>query len=84
MTVLLCDIIIIDRRIQKMATQRLDIAKEEIKEIIKSTIRNTITEEFFKIRLELTPEVSDKEMAEIEKKYKKPDKNIVRSEEIEI
>lgn len=46
--------------------------------------KNYQISEFFKIRLDLTPEVSDKEMAEIEKKYKKPDKNIVCSEEIEI
>jgi len=67
-----------------MAIQIAKIAKKEIKEIIKTTIKDTIKEEFFKIRLELTPLVSDEEMSDIEKRYKKPDKEIVRSELREI
>ncbi|HRR97040.1 MAG TPA: hypothetical protein P5150_09975 [Candidatus Ratteibacteria bacterium] len=57
---------------------------ENLKEVIRKTIKETIKEEFFKIRLDLTPEVSDKEMAEIEKKYKEPDKKMVYSEWLDI
>ncbi|MCM8760407.1 MAG: hypothetical protein NC832_01655 [Candidatus Omnitrophica bacterium] len=60
------------------------IDKEEIKEIIGRTIKEVIQQEFFRLRLELAPEISDKEMKEIEKKYKKPDKKIVRSEYIKV
>lgn len=67
-----------------MATQKSMVTTEEIKDVIKKTIKDVIKEEFFKIRLDLTLEVSDKEMAEIEEKYKKPDEDIVRSEWIEV
>jgi predicted choloylglycine hydrolase len=68
-----------------MGTQRLIVnGKKEIRDVIKKTIRETIKEEFFKIRLELTPEISEKEMTEIKERYKAPDKNIVYSERIEV
>jgi len=66
-----------------MASQKLKAASE-IKNMIKDTIRETIQDEFFKMRLELAPEIPDKEMSEIEKKYKSPDKNIVCSERMEV
>ena len=62
-----------------MSTQ-LPVTKKEIEDIIEKTIKRTMKEEFFKLRLELTSEVSDEEMKEIEKKYIKPDKKIVYSE----
>ena len=68
-----------------MGTQRLIVnSKKELRDVIKETIRETIKEEFFKIRLELTPEISEKEMTEIKERYKAPDKNIVHSERIEV
>jgi len=63
----------------KMSTQ-LPVTKKEIENIIEKTIKRTMKEEFFKLRLELTSEVSDKEMKEIERKYIKPDRKIVYSE----
>ena len=62
-----------------MSTQ-LPVTKKEIEDIIEKTIKRTMKEEFFKLRLELTSEVSDKEMKEIERKYIKPDRKIVYSE----
>ena len=62
-----------------MSTQ-LPVTKKEIENIIEKTIKRTMKEEFFKLRLELTSEVSDKEMKEIERKYIKPDRKIVYSE----
>lgn len=67
-----------------MAAQTsVTVKEDEIKEMIKTTIQDAIKEEFFKIRLDLTPEVSEKEMADIEKMYKKPEKNSVCSEWID-
>ncbi len=61
-------------------SRQLPVTKKEIEDIIEKTIKRTMKEEFFKLRLELTSEVSDKEMKEIEKKYIKPDRKIVYSE----
>ncbi len=67
-----------------MSTLQLEISKEGIEDVIKSAIRDSIKEEFFKIRLGLVKEVSRKEMAEIEEIYGEPDKDIVYSEIIKI
>lgn len=67
-----------------MTIQKFAAGEKEMKKIIRSAIKDAIKEEFFRLRLELTPEVSDKEMADIEGKYKEPDKDIVRSEWIEV
>lgn len=72
----------IEKKVKNMTIKTISIRKEEIKNVIQKTIKESIKEEFLKLRLELIPEISTKEMYEIEKKYKKPDKNIVRSEYI--
>jgi len=65
-------------------SRKVGVTAEEIKKLVEKTIKETIREEFLKLRMELIPEISDEEMKEIEKKYKSPDKKIVYSENIDI
>jgi len=60
------------------------VNKKEIKEIIEKTIKESIKDGFFKIRLELIPEISDEEMKQIQRKYKKPSKKTAHSEWIDV
>ena len=65
-------------------SEKAGFTADEIKKLVEKTIKETIREEFLKLRMELIPEISDEEMKEIEKKYKSPDKKIVYSENIDI
>ena len=65
-------------------SEKAGVTADEIKKLVEKTIKETIREEFLKLRMELIPEISDEEMKEIEKKYKSPDKRIVYSESIDI
>ena len=65
-------------------SRKVGVTADEIKKLVEKTIKETIREEFLKLRMELIPEISDEEMKEIEKKYKSPDKKIVYSENIDI
>jgi len=68
----------------KKMNRKVGVTADEIKKLVEKTIKETIREEFLKLRMELIPEISDEEMKEIEKKYKSPDKKIVYSESIDI
>ena len=68
----------------KKMREKAGVTADEIKKLVEKTIKETIREEFLKLRMELIPEISDEEMKEIEKKYKSPDKRIVYSESIDI
>ena len=68
----------------KKMSEKAGVTADEIKKLVEKTIKETIREEFLKLRMELIPEISDEEMKEIEKKYKSPDKRIVYSESIDI
>ena len=68
----------------KKMSEKVGVTADEIKKLVEKTIKETIREEFLKLRMELIPEISDEEMKEIEKKYKSPDKRIVYSESIDI
>ena len=65
-------------------SEKAGVTADEIKKLVEKTIKETMREEFLKLRMELIPEISDEEMKEIEKKYKSPDKRIVYSESIDI
>ncbi len=69
-----------------MAT--ISISKEELKNLLKEIINETVREEFLKMRLSLLKYVSDEEQEEIEAIYgKNPEENedeICFEEEIEI
>jgi len=72
------------KRKDKKMREKAGVTADEIKKLVEKTIKETIREEFLKLRMELIPEISDEEMKEIEKKYKSPDKRIVYSESIDI
>ena len=56
----------------------------EFKTIIKESVKEAIEEELIKMRLMFFPEVSDKEMRDIAKRYEHPKKKSVYSEKIDI
>jgi DNA primase large subunit len=60
------------------------VTHEELKTIIKESVREALEEELFKLRLMFFPEVSDKEMREIISHYGKPEKRSAHSETISI
>jgi len=56
---------------------RFDIADEnKLKDIIKGAVRDVFEEEMMKLRLLLTPYVSDEEQREIEESYGEPSKEV--------
>jgi len=59
---------------------KFDIADEnKLKDIIKGAVRDVFEEEMMKLRLLLTPYVSDEEQREIEESYGEPSKKEVAS-----
>lgn len=55
-----------------------------MKNIIKESVKEALEEELMKFRILLFPEVSDREMEEIIRKYKRPEKKKVYSEIIDV
>jgi hypothetical protein len=56
---------------------RFNIADEnKLKDIIKGAVRDVFEEEMMKLRLLLTPYVSDEEQREIEESYGEPSKEV--------
>jgi DNA primase large subunit len=60
------------------------VRHEELKTIIKESVKEALEEELSKIRLMFFPEVSDKEMLDIINRYEKPVKKSVYTENIDI
>jgi hypothetical protein len=49
------------------------VSHEELKSIVKESVKEALEEELIKVRLMYFPEVSDKEMSDIAVRYGKPD-----------
>jgi hypothetical protein len=60
------------------------VKHEELKTIIKESMKEALEEELIKLRLMFFPEVSDKEMREIISQYKKPEKKSVYTENLDV
>ncbi len=60
------------------------VGHEELRTIIKESVKEALEEELLKLRLMFFPEVSDKEMREIVSCYGKPEKKSVYSEAISV
>jgi hypothetical protein len=60
------------------------VSNEELKTIIKESVKEALEEEIIKMRLMFLPEVSDKEMSDITSRYGKPERKSVRKEHIDI
>lgn len=62
----------------------LTIPKEELKTIVKESIREILEQEIMKLRALFMPFVSQKEQKDIEKRYRRPSRKVAKSIEIKI
>jgi hypothetical protein len=60
------------------------VSHEELRTIIKESVKEALEEEIIKMRLMLFPEVADREMNDIAGRYGKPERKSVRKEHIVI
>jgi len=60
------------------------VKHDELKIIIKESVKEALEEELAKVRLMFFPEISDKEMADIASRYEKPSKKSAFAEHIDI
>lgn len=60
------------------------VGHEELKTIIKESVKEALEEELAKLRLMFFPEISDKEMLDIVSRYKRPVKKSSYTENIDI
>ncbi|MFQ5730167.1 MAG: hypothetical protein ACE5GN_07390 [Waddliaceae bacterium] len=60
------------------------ITKEELKSVVKESVREVLAQELMKFRALLLPSVSEKEQKDIEKLYGKPSRKVAKSIEVEI
>jgi translation elongation factor EF-Ts len=67
-----------------MSAQQLQTYDEEkLKDIIKEAVRDVLEDELMKMRLLLSPYVSDEEQKEIEESHGEPSKEVVRALRLE-
>jgi len=62
----------------------ITIPKKELKTAVKESVREVFEQELMKFRALFLPLVSRKEQRDIEKRYGKPSRKIVKSMEIKI
>lgn len=60
------------------------VKHEELRTIIKESVKEALEEELIKLRFMFFPDISDKEMREIVSHYGKPEKRSAHSETISI
>lgn len=60
------------------------VRHEDLKTIIKESVKEALEEELTKLRLMFFPEVSDKEMLDIVSRYEKPSKKSAYRENIDV
>ena len=59
---------------------KVEIADENrLKDLIREAVRDVLEEEVMKVKLLLTPYVSDEEQREIEESYGQPSKEVART-----
>jgi len=59
---------------------KVEIADEnKLKDLIREAVRDVLEEEVMKVKLLLTPYVSDEEQREIEESYGQPSKEVART-----
>ncbi len=62
----------------------ITIAKKELKNIVKESVREIFEQELMKLRALSLPNVSEEEQKDIEKRYGQPSQKTVKSIEIKI
>ncbi len=60
------------------------VSNEELKALVKESVKEALEEELVKMRLMFFPEVSDDEMNDIAERYGKPENKSVRKEIIDV
>ena len=60
------------------------VNQEELKMIVKESVKEALEEELIRMRLMFFPEVSDKEMRDIASRYEKPARKSVHTEKIDV
>lgn len=65
-------------------TNIIKIPKEELRTVVKESVREVLTQELMKFRSLLIPSVSEKEQKNIEQLYGKPTRNISKTIKIKI
>lgn len=59
-------------------------SNEELKALVKESVKEALEEELIKVRLLFFPEASNREMIEIASRHGKPEKKSVRKETISV
>lgn len=57
----------------------LTISKNELKNVVRESVREAFVEEMKVLRAIMLPFVSDKEQADVERRYKTPSRKIAKS-----
>lgn len=60
------------------------VSHNELKAIIKESVKEALEDELIKMRLVFFPNISDREMQDIVKRYKGPEKKSVYTENIDV
>lgn len=60
-------------------TNIIKIPKEELKTVVKESVREVLTQELMKFRALLVPSVSEREQKDIEKLYGKPSRKTAKA-----
>lgn len=60
------------------------VSHEELKSIVKESVKEALEEDLIKVRLMYLPDVSEKEMSDISARYGKPEKKSARKETLDV
>ncbi|MBI3398249.1 MAG: hypothetical protein HY026_03320 [Deltaproteobacteria bacterium] len=60
------------------------VSRNELKTVIKESVKEALEEELIKMRLMFFPNISDREMQDIADRYKKPENKSVHTEKMDI
>jgi hypothetical protein len=62
----------------------ITISKKELKETVKESVREVLSQELKSLRAALVPLASDEEQKDIETRYRKPIRKAVKSRKIQL
>jgi hypothetical protein len=62
----------------------ITISKKDLKILIKESVKEVLEQEIMRLRALMLPYVSEAEQKDIERRYKKPTRRVIKKIEIEI
>ena len=62
----------------------ITLTKRELKNVVRESVQEALSEEMMNLRALLTPYISEKEQEDIERRYEKPTRKILRSKSLNI